>query len=192
MGEDVNLQDLANVQGEIMTKIESEEAQKALESIGSGFDAQSQAAKTSNATATDIDFNVDEILERYGNRRERRRDRERSESINSDDEDGSEEDEEEFSKEMDGFINDNSDNDNHNSDNNSNSDNESESNESEAQFSSSEEIETVEPEQQSLNNKRKGITLNFSDESDTETQTIDQVIESKKRSIGIIMDSEDE
>ena len=28
MGEDVNLQDLADVQGEIMTKIESEEAQK--------------------------------------------------------------------------------------------------------------------------------------------------------------------
>lgn len=189
MGEDVNLQDLADVQGEIMTKIESEEAQKALESIGSGFDAQSQAAKTSNAAVADIDFNVDEILERYGNGRERMRDRERSESIDTDDdEEGSEEDEEEFSKEMDGFINDNSDNDNDNSDNNSNSDNESESNESEAQFSSSEEME---PEQPSLN-KRKGITLNFSDESDTESQTIDQPVESKKRSIGIIMDSDDE
>ena len=188
LGDDVSLKDLDNVQGEIMTKIETEEAEKALESIKTGFDLQSQAAPTSNyvSNPNSVDFNLDEILEHHQVVTKSKR-KERSEIIDSEEIEDDDEDEE-YSKEMEGFINDNSDNE-RKYENEPTSYSNSEA-ESEAEFS--------DPEVDKTTSNRRGITLNFSDDSETEQQQQQEPQqeprerEPKKRSIGRIMDSDDE
>ena len=175
LGDGVSLSDLNEVQGEVLTKIETEEAEKALESIKSDFDLKSQIVPINP-----VDFNLDEILERHPSVRNNRR-RERSEIIVSEEEE--DDDEDEFSKEMNGFIDDSSDHDHVLDRRDKNSESESES-ESEAEFSSDPET-----------HHRRGITFNFTDddsETDQQKRVHEHGVAIAKRSNGIIMDSDDD
>ena len=189
MGEDVDLRDLETVESEIMTKLATTEAEKAMECISAGLKANNRA------TSTESDFNIDELLTR--NRSERIERGERTEF--TDNESGSEslEDEEEYAKEMNGFINDRSDESEREPSLESESENEEEE---EAEFSDSEKkpIERI--------NVGRGITFNFDDEEEEEGQKEEEVttavissivnddddIEApvKKRNIAVIMDSD--
>lgn len=192
MGEDVDVRDLETVESEIMTRLATTEAERAMESISAGLETGSNA----QASSTGMDFNIDELLTR--NRSQRIERSERTEYTDNESEEESEEDEEEYAREMKEFINDRSDD-----------ESEKDAND-EAEFSDSE----IKPANQQFK-KGKGITFNFSDDDDEEegrdsdkqedlnqdtngpaasVSTIinDEEIEApaKKRNFAVIMDSD--
>jgi hypothetical protein len=103
MGEDVDVRDLETVESEIMTRLATNEAEKAMESISAGLEAET-AIKASSKEL--IDFNIDELLSSRRNERFERS--ERTEFVDNESEEEDEE-EEDYSKEMNDFINDHSD-----------------------------------------------------------------------------------
>ena len=107
MGDGANLKDLEIVESEIMTKLATSEAEKALESINAGLDKHT----TSISHPKDhLDFDLSEMLANHTRGRKGRS--EKSEIIGTSDseevEDDHQDDDEEYSREMNGFINDNS------------------------------------------------------------------------------------
>lgn len=115
MGEDVNLNDLARVESEVFTKMATDQAEQALEEIGN--DEENSNIQVSSAVAskrsTNFDFDLEKILE---TKFTKKRNPERYEFDERNSELDSELDESISagldSKELDDFINDNSDSEN--------------------------------------------------------------------------------
>ena len=191
MGEDVDLKDLETVESEIMTKLATTEAEKAMENISASLETQPAPSKT------DLDFNIDELLIGMSRSRTERTERsERTEFTDNESENESEDDEEEFAKEMGDFIDDGSD----------------ESEAERPQFNSESEEEEAEFSDSDKPKVKRGITFNFgeSEDGDSDAQqeqedampitSLSTIINDdedaqdsapvKKRNIAVIMDSD--
>lgn len=180
MGDNVDLKDLEVVEGEIMTRIATNEAEKAMESISAGLESRNQDANE--------DFNVEEFLAAPQPRTRI----ERPEFTDNESESESEDDEIEYARELREFIDDRSDESEPERSNNSESENSSETELSELS-------EQSESDSEAFNRVKKGITLNFSIDSEDEKDDIvskssvvneEESAPVKKRNIAVIMDSD--
>ena len=173
MGENVDLRDLETVESEIMTRLATNEAEKAMESISAGLGTRNQ-----DADEGDMDFNVEEFLAAP----QLRTRTERPEFTDNESESESEDDEEEYAREMNEFINDRSD------EIEQDRANTSESEEHEL----SELSELSESDSEAVNRAKRGITLAFDSQSETEdiVPIVGDDAPVKKRNIAVIMDSD--
>jgi hypothetical protein len=178
MGENVDLRDLEAVEGEIMTRIATNEAEKAMENISAGLESRNQ-----DADEADLDFNVEEFLAAP----QQRTRTERPEFTDNEEESESEDDEVEYAREMKEFINDKSD------ESEGTDSSESEDHNLSELTEQSDQIES-ESDSEAISRVKKGITLNFSESEDElvskPSVEAEESAPVKKRNIAVIMDSD--
>lgn len=176
MGEDVDLGDLEQVQSEIMAKIAANDAEQAMGNISAGPESQ----PTVPSIKTDLDFDLDENLALNRANSYKRPWTEGADTLGTSAEELSE-DEGDYEKEMRGFIND------HDS-------SEKELSDDESLISNINKDRSSDTEVADSKKAKKRITFNFeSDEAEAEDSNV--VVEEavvKRKSVAVIMDSDDE